>query len=77
MRVLLALSVIGPLCILVAYAIRTRTRAERSPSHELITAVRLLDRVSEADDVMPYLPTNTREEVRAFLHRYHGKEINR
>lgn len=78
MKVLLALAMIVPVCLLVAFAVRTQARSERrvqQPVHDLATAVRLLDRASEADEVMPYMPSDTREEVRAFLRRYHGREI--
>lgn len=78
MRALLALAVVVPICLVAAYVIRSQTmtrKKELAPNHDLATAVRLLDRVSEADEVMPYLPSDTRGEVRAFLRRYHGREI--
>lgn len=78
MRVLLALAVTVPICLVAAYVIRAQVgvrRRELAPSRDLVTAVRLLDRAAEADEVMPYMSSDTRDEVRAFLRRYHGREI--
>jgi hypothetical protein len=77
MRVLLALAIVVPICLVVAYMIKKDTSSKGRPSHELATAVRLLDRCAEADEVMAYLPSDTRDEVNQFLRHYHGRGLNR
>lgn len=78
MRALLALAVVVPVCLVVAYVVKAQTGSERrlnAPTRDLARAVRLLDRAAEADEVMPYMSSETREEVQAFLRQYHGREI--
>lgn len=79
MRALLALAVVVPVCMVAAYVVRSQTwtrRREMAPTHDLATAVRLLDRAAACDDVMPYMSTEVRDDVRAFLAQYHKMEIS-
>lgn len=83
MRALVVLAVMLPLFGMAWVLARTVGRYQSRqleqawrPTGDLATAVRLLDRCAEADEVMAFLPSDTREEVAAFLRRYHGKQLN-
>ena len=71
------------LVVLVAVAIGAyfisriaRQAIDPGTTNELARAARMLDRVVAADDVMPGLPANLRQEIDVFLAQYY-KELGR
>lgn len=80
MKVLLVLAGLVPICLVAWAVIRSQERQSKrltAPTRDLATAVRLLDRVAEADEMMPYLPSETRVELQEFLNLYHAREIGK
>jgi hypothetical protein len=77
-RALVVLAFMVPVVACVWLGVRAygrRTELSTQPSRDLAQAIRLLDKAMACDDVMPYMSSDVRAEIRAVLDRYRGREL--